>query len=86
MWFATTAGTLLLVLLVGGVVLGYYRRELSTVKDELERYENAIPVLEAYYASDAVICGDRVCVHIDPKGQRAGDKRQYQQAKPRARD
>jgi len=85
MWFATTAGALLLVLLVGAVVLGYYRRELATVKDELERYENAIPVLEAYYASDAVICGDRVCANVDLKGQRIGDKHQYLQARSRTR-
>jgi hypothetical protein len=85
MWFAAAAAILLLVLLVGWVVLGYYRRELSTVKEELHRYENAIPVLEAYYASDAVICGDRVCANIDPNGQRTGDKRQYLQAKSRSR-
>ena len=49
------------------------------------RYEDAIPVLEAYYASDVVICGDRVCANIDPKGQRTGDKRQYVQVQPRPR-
>ena len=48
MWFAAAAAILLLGLLVGWVVLGYYRRELSTVKEELQRYEDAIPVLEAY--------------------------------------
>lgn len=84
MWFAAAAAILLLVLLVGWIVLGYYRRELSAVKEELDRYENAIPVLKAYYASDAVICGDRVCANIDPNGQRAGDKRQYLQAKSRS--
>lgn len=85
MWFATAASILLLVLLVGWVVLGYYRRELASVKEELVRYEEAIPVLQAYYASDVVICGDRVCANVDPKGQRAGDKRQYLQARPRTR-
>lgn len=84
LWFAAAASTLLLVLFVGWVLLGHYRRELSTVKEELHRYENAIPVLEAYYASDAVICGNRVCANIDPQGQRAGDKRQYLQAKARS--
>ena len=82
-WFAAAATTLLLVLLVGWAVLGYYRRELSTAREELQRYENAIPVLQAYYASDAVICGDRMCANIDPNGQRTGDKRQYRRAKPR---
>lgn len=85
MWFGAASAILLLVLLVGWAVLGYYRRELSTVKEELQRYENAIPVLQAYYASDAVICGGRVCTNVDPDGQRTGDKRQYRQAKPRTR-
>ncbi|WP_241148174.1 hypothetical protein [Xanthomonas axonopodis] len=83
MWFAAAAAILLLVLIVGWAVLGYYRRELSTVKEELQRYENAIPVLQAYSASDAFICGGRVCANIDPNGQRTGDKRQYRQARPR---
>ena len=83
MWFGSAGAILLLVLLVGWAVLGYYRRELSAMKDELQRYENAIPVVQAYHASDAVICGGRICSNNDPKGQRAGDKQQYRQAKPR---
>ncbi|RMH94564.1 hypothetical protein EBB59_01720 [Lysobacter pythonis] len=83
MWFAAAGTILLLVLLVGWAVLGYYHRELSAAKEELQRYENAIPILQAYYASDAVICGGRVCTNTDPNGQRTGDKRQYRQAKPR---
>lgn len=83
MWFGATGSILFLVLLVCWAVLGYYRRELSIVKEELQRYENAIPVLQAYYASDTVICGGRVCTNIDPNGQRVGDKQQYRQAKPR---
>ncbi|QBG86809.1 hypothetical protein EYC54_02325 [Xanthomonas oryzae] len=83
MWFAAAAAILLLVLFVGWAVLGYFRRELSTVKKELQRYENAMRVLQAYSASDAVICDGRVCVNVDPNGQRTGDKHQYRQAKPR---
>lgn len=83
MWFAAGGTILLLALLVGWAVLGYYRRELAVVKDELQRYENAVPVVQAFYASDAVICGNRVCANIDPNGQRVGDKRQYRQAKQR---
>lgn len=83
LWFGAAAAILLVVLLVGWAVLGYYRRELAEAKAELERYENAIPVLQAYYASDAVICGDRVCTNVDPNGQRAGDRHQYRQARPR---
>lgn len=82
-WFGAAGGILLMVLVSGWVVLGYYRRELGTLKEELARYENAVPVVQAFYASDAVVCGGRVCTNIDPKGQRTGDKRQYRQARPR---
>jgi len=83
MWFAAAASILVLVLFVGWAVLGYYRRELSTARAQLQRYANALPVVQAYSASDAVICGGRVCVNVDPNGRRIGDKRQYRQAKPR---
>ena len=82
-WYAGLAVLALLLAAVAWAVLGYYRRELRTVKDELGRYENAIPVLQAYYASDVAICGGRVCVNVDPDGQRAGDRQQYRQARPR---
>ncbi|WP_238135530.1 hypothetical protein [Xanthomonas fragariae] len=82
-WFAAGGAILLLVLLVGWAVLGYYRRELAATKDELQRYENAVPVVQAFYASDAIVCADRICVNVDPTGLRQGDKRQYRQAKPR---
>lgn len=85
MWFGSACATLLLIALVGWAVLGYYRRELATAKDEVGRYEGAIPVLKAYYASDAVLCGDVVCVNVDADAGRSGDKRQYRQAKPRPR-
>lgn len=84
MWFAAGAGILLLILLVGWALLGYYRRELSAAKDELRRYENAVPVVRAFYASDAIVCGERICANIEPNAQRHGDKRQYRQAKPRS--
>jgi len=83
LWFGIAGATLLLVLLVGWAVLGYYRRELAAAKDELQRYGNAMPVVRAFYASDAVLCGDRICVNIDPNCQKQGDDRQYRQAKPR---
>ncbi|PPU93400.1 hypothetical protein XpopCFBP1817_11030 [Xanthomonas populi] len=84
MWFAAAAAILFLLLFIGWAVLGYYRRELSIVQAELQRYESAIPVLQAYYPSDAVICGGRGCANVDPNGKRTGDKRQYRQAKPRS--
>lgn len=83
MWFCAAGATLLLALLVGWAVLGYYRRELAGAKEELQRYEDAIPVVQAFHASDAVICGGRICANADPDGQRTGDKRQYRQARPR---
>lgn len=83
LWFATSGAILLLVLLVGWALLGYYRRELAAARDELRRYENAMLVVRAFYASDVVVCGERICVNVDPNGQRQGDKRQYRQARMR---
>ncbi|MFC7519850.1 hypothetical protein ACFQS6_05605 [Xanthomonas populi] len=45
-WFAAAAAILFLLLFIGWAVLGYYRRELSIVQAELQRYESAIPVLQ----------------------------------------
>ena len=72
-----------LVLWMAWTVLGYYRRELAATKDELQRYEDAVPVVQAFYASDAVICGGVICTHADPGGMRVGDKGQYRAARPR---
>jgi DNA-binding transcriptional MerR regulator len=83
LWFGAAGSILLLVLIVGWAMLGYYRRELIAAKDELQRYENAVPVVQAFYASDAVLCGNLLCVNIDPNGPRQGDKKQYHQAMPR---
>lgn len=82
-WLCAAGSILLLALLVGWAVLGYYRRELAAAKDELGRYEDAIPVLNAYYASDASICGERICVNVDPNAQRQGNKKQFSRARPR---
>ena len=84
LWLGTVGVTLLLVLFVAWAVLGYYRRELATTKEELQRYEDAVPVVRAFYASDAVICGDVICANVDPTGQRVGEKGQYRAAKVRA--
>lgn len=83
MWFGATGTTVLLVLLAAWAVLGYYRRELASAREELQRYEDAIPVVQAFYASDAVVCGGRICANADPDGQQAGDRQQYRQARPR---
>ena len=83
--WACAAGSLsLLLALAGWLLLNHYRREIATARSELNRYDAAMPVLQAYYASDATLCGDRICVHVDPTGLRRGDRGQYRQAKPRA--
>jgi len=83
MWLGVVAAILLLVLFVAWTVLGYYRRELADTRQELQRYEDAVPVVQAFYASDAVVCGGVVCTNADPDGQRAGDKGQYRAARQR---
>lgn len=82
-WLGAAATILALVLFTAWAVLGYYRRELATTKEQLHRYEDAVPVVQAFYASDAVICGNLICANTDPAGQRAGDKGQYRAARPR---
>lgn len=82
-WYGGLATLAVLFFVIGWAVLGYYRRELAQAKDELARYENAVPVVQAFYASDAILCDGRVCVDVDRNGQRHGDKRQYVPAKPR---
>lgn len=83
MWLFAAAGILLLVLVSGWMVLGYYRRELATTREELQRYEDAVPIVQAFYASDAVICGGVICTNADPGGSRAGEKGQYRAARKR---
>lgn len=39
--------------------------------------------MQAFYASDAVICGKRICTNVDTNAQRVGDNKQYRPAKPR---
>lgn len=85
MWFGAASSILLLTAFVAWTVLGYYRRELADTKEELQRYEDAVPVVQAFYASDAVICGGVICTNGDPGGPRAGDRGQYRAAKPRQR-
>ena len=84
LWFASGVVMLLLALLVGWAVLGYYRHELADSKAQLQDYKDAMPVLQAFAASDATLCDGRLCVNTD-EGSRFGDKRQYRQAKPRPR-
>jgi len=84
LWLGVVGATLLLALFVAWAVLGYYRRELAATKEELQRHEDAVPVVQAFYASDAVICGDVICTNVDPSAPRVGDRKQYRAAKVRA--
>lgn len=84
LWFASAGAVVLLSLFVGWLVVGFYRHELADVSEQLQNHKDALPVLQAFYASDAIVCGDRVCVNSDPNGQRFGDKHQYHQARPRS--
>lgn len=83
LWFASGAALLLLSCVVSWAVVSLYRHELTDVKEQLQSYKSAATTLQAFYASDAVVCGDRLCVNVDPNGQRFGDKHQYHQARPR---
>ena len=82
-WYGGLAMLAVLLLAIGWGVLGYYRRELAQTQDELSRYENAVPVVQAFYASDATLCDGRICVNVDRNGKRLGDKQQYLPARPR---
>ncbi|HEY1036313.1 MAG TPA: hypothetical protein VGE09_15160 [Pseudoxanthomonas sp.] len=81
--FALAGCSLLLFLLVGWLLLGYYRRELDAAQSELQRHEQAIPILQAYAASDAVLCDGHLCVNTGAAAPARGEKRQYHPAKPR---
>ena len=83
-WYAGLAAVGLLLAVVGWGVLGYYQRELTRAKDELVRYENAIPVVRAFHASDAIVCGDRICVNVDARAGRHGKRQEYVRARSSA--
>lgn len=83
-WFGAAMVILMLVLFVAWTVLGYYRRELTTTKEEPQRYEDAVPVVQAFYASDAMIFGGVICTNVDPGRSRTGEKGQYRAARQRS--
>ena len=82
-WYGGLAILAVLFLAISWGVLGYFRHELALAKEGYQRYDNAATIVQAFYASDAVICGGRICSNEDPNGQHAGDKLQYRQAKLR---
>lgn len=83
LWLGTAVVVLITCILLAWGVLGYYRDKLADTRTELQRYENALKVVEAFQRSDAVLCDERLCIHADPRAPRRGDKKQYQQARPR---
>src|SRR5690606_18144950 len=54
-WTLASLATLGLTLVASLLVLGYVRRELATARAQVQRYDDAIPVLRAFHASDAVV-------------------------------
>ena len=69
--------TCLAVLLVGGGWLSshYY----NAVRDN----QVAADLLKAYNAADVIVCEQRLCVNVEPKGKRYGENGQYLPAKTR---
>lgn len=82
-WFAITAAALLLLLITGWAVLGYYRSKLADTRQKLQQQENVAALVRAFNASDAQVCEGRLCITVDEKAARYGDKRQYRMARSR---
>ena len=82
-WYLALAGLALILVMLGGGVLGYYQRELATARDALARHDNALPVLQAFQASDASLCDGHLCIHADATAPRYGQNKQYIRAKAR---
>lgn len=83
MWFGAAGSILLLVLIVGWWVVGYYRSELAVAQEALSRHQDALRVLNAYIASDITLCEGRLCVNTEPNTILAADGRRYRPVKPR---
>ncbi len=67
------------VLAVGGTWLW-----VDGSRDEVARHHVEVRLLSAINASDIVLCADgRLCVNVDDRGKRQGDRRQYQVVEPR---
>ncbi|MGN0858291.1 MAG: hypothetical protein ACI4NW_03780 [Stenotrophomonas sp.] len=82
-WYLALAGLALILAMLGGGVLGYYQRELAAARDALARHDNALPVLQAFQASDASLCDGHLCIHADATAPRYGQDQQYIRAKAR---
>lgn len=82
-WYITLTALALLLATIGWGVLGYYQRELAAARDALARHDNALPVLQAFQASDASLCDGHLCIRADATAPRYGDNKQYVRAKAR---
>ena len=82
-WYIGLLGLGLLLGVLAWGVLGYYQRELDAARQALARHDNALPVLQAFQASDARLCDGHLCIHADATAPRYGDNKQYVRAKAR---
>ncbi|WP_057665508.1 hypothetical protein [Stenotrophomonas koreensis] len=82
-WYIGLVGLGLLLGLLLWAVLGYYQRELEAARQELARHDNALPVLQAFQASDASVCDGHLCIRADGTAPRYGQERQYIRAAAR---
>lgn len=82
-WYLALAGLGMLMALLAWGVLGYYQRELDDARQALARHDNALPVLQAFQASDASLCDGHLCIRADTTALRYGQDKQYIRAKAR---
>lgn len=82
-WYIGLMGLAVLLGVLLWAVLGYYRRELDAARQELARHDNALPVLQAFQASDASLCDGHLCIRAETTPRRYGQDQQYIRAKAR---
>lgn len=79
LWFglgALAIGSLLSVAAAGYAVM--------TSKAQVERHRIEAVLLRAYNEADVTLCDSQLCAHVDAKGPRHGENKQYQRVMPRA--
>ncbi|KOR46032.1 hypothetical protein ADT25_07245 [Xanthomonas oryzae] len=81
-WVWIGAGVSLLCALVA--LIGTYQMLYGDYATRYQALRAQVPYLEAINRSDIAPCGDgRLCVNIDDKAPKFGDKKQYRLVKPR---
>ncbi len=68
--------SVLLVLAGGGWLLWQYRADIDKNRISAE-------LLRAYNQADVVLCGGRLCAHVDPKSKPFGEDKRYRPVEPR---